>query len=79
MVELDRQFTILGDRTWSTVYQVRGQAGVGVIDAFRVVVTLPELDRPHVRGDEDGGAQDRVQRGGEHRRNGGLNIVVEVK
>ena len=43
-----------------------------------VVVALPELDRPHVRGDEDGGAEDRVERGGQEGGDGGLYRIIII-
>ena len=57
----------IGFRSWQKgegvewVYLSR-EAGIAV------VVSLPELDGPHVGADEDGGAQQKVQRGLEHAR-----------
>ena len=52
--------------------EVSRESSVGVVDAFGVVVALPELDRPDVGGDEDGRTQDRVERGRKDGGNGSL-------
>ena len=39
-----------------------------MIDPPRVVIPLPELNRPHIRSDEDGRSQDGVQRSRENGR-----------
>ncbi len=56
--------------------EVGRQPGVRVVDALGVVVAFPEFDRPDVGGDEDGGTEDRVERGGEHRGYGSLENGV---
>ena len=53
-------------------FQMRGQPRIGVIYPFRIVISLPELDRPHVGSDENGRSQDRIQRGGENGGNSSL-------
>ena len=64
LVEDRVEIVVVGARV---AVEVSRQSGVGVINAFRVVITLPELDWTDVGGDEDGGAQDGIERGGEDR------------
>lgn len=52
--------------------QLRTQARIGMIDAARVVVALPELDGAHVGGEENGAAKEGIQRRGEYGRDAGL-------
>lgn len=61
-VEDGVEVVVVGTRV---AVEVSGEPGVGVVDAFRVVITLPELDWTDVGGDKNGGAQDGVERGGE--------------
>ena len=64
LVEDGVEVVVVGARV---AVEMSRQPGVGVIDAFCVVITFPELDWTDVGGDEDGGAQDGVERGGEDR------------
>ena len=45
--------------------ELAGQPRVAVVRPLRVVVPLPELDRPHIGADEDGAAEEGVEGGGE--------------
>ena len=47
--------------------ELAGKSGVAVVRSLRVVVSLPKLDRSNIRADEDGAAEQRVERGGEER------------
>lgn len=40
--------------------QLRTQTRIGMIDATRVVVALPELDGAHVGGEKNGAAKKRI-------------------
>ncbi len=74
LVEDGVEVVVVGARV---AVEVSRQPGIGVIDAFCVVITLPELDWTDVGGDEDGGPQDRVKRGGENRRNCSLKFCTQ--
>ena len=49
-----------------------GQPSIAVVGPLGVVIPLPELDWPDVREDEDGGAEERVEGGGEDAGDDGL-------
>ena len=52
--------------------ELAGESGVAVVGPLGVVVPLPELDGTDVGADEDGGAQEGVEGGGEDAGEDGL-------